>query len=40
MTRHPKTITTALAMLLLAASVPAADKTLTLDDLFPTDRVL
>ena len=40
MTRHPKTITTALATLLLAASVPAADKTLTLDDLFPTDRVL
>ena len=40
MTRHPKTITTALATLLLAASVPAADKTLTLDDLFPTDRML
>jgi hypothetical protein len=40
MNRHPKTITTALATLLLAASVPAADKTLTLDDLFPTDRVL
>ncbi|MBC8242869.1 MAG: CotH kinase family protein [Verrucomicrobia bacterium] len=41
MNRHPSTTaTTALVTLLLAATAPAADKKLTLNDLFPTDRVL
>ena len=41
MNRHPfTTATTALVTLLLAATAPAADKKLTLNDLFPDDRVL
>jgi hypothetical protein len=35
-----KTTTTGLAALTLCATVLAADKELTLDELFPTDRVL
>ena len=35
-----KTTTAGLTALMLCAAVSAADKTLTLDELFPTDRVL
>lgn len=38
---HFKTTTAGLAaLMLLCAAVSAADKTLTLDELFPADRVL
>ena len=35
-----KTTATGLAVLMLCTAVSAADKELTLDELFPTDRVL